>query len=261
MRVIKFLKSAFVGLSLAVGISQFAAAQVGAGTYTGTYSGADRGSISITIDQYGAVSCTLSSAAGNGTYTGKGGVVSQSPFIFTCDQHNFPNYLSVTGNGTAGETLSGQYLVRATTSTSSLQGNFSVSFSGSGNGGSNTLSPQAISGLWYDPAFSGTGFNFLAANNGFFATYYGRDAGGSPLWLISIEVPVGSLKTNTEYTTVLGTTINGTFSSPSYQVAEWGQLTVKFDSCTSAKATLSGKDGTQNLNLQRLGGIAGVTGC
>ncbi len=261
MRAIKMLKNVLVGLSFVVGLSQMAAAQTGAGTYTGTYSGADNGSMTVTIDQNGAVNCALTSAAGNGRFTGAGGVISQSPFIFTCDHHDFPNYLSVSGNGKPGGTLTGQYLVAATGTSTSKQGNFSVTASSTGGGNSGQLSPQSISGLWYDPAFNGTGFNFLVADNGFMATYYGRSAGGGLLWLISTDIPTGPVQVNTRYTLIMGNTTAGTFSSPAYEMANWGQLDVTFSSCTRATATLSGKDGVQQLNLQRLGGVAGISAC
>ncbi|MBF5004441.1 hypothetical protein [Diaphorobacter caeni] len=245
---------------MAAGISQIATAQTGAGTYTGSYSGADHGSMTLSIDQNGAVSCSLSSAAGNGKYTGKGGVVSQSPLVFSCRNGDFPNYLSLTGSGTAGGTLTGQYII-APTATDRLQGNFTVSASGSGGGTTSQLDPKAITGLWYDPAYNGTGFNFLMTDANFIATYYGRNSSGGLLWLISTEAPSAPLQTGTEYALTLGATTSGTFSTPAYQMANWGHLNITFTSCTTAKATLNGLDGVQYLNLQRLGNVGGVGAC
>ena len=122
------------------------------------------------------------------------------------------------------------------------------------------LNAATITGLWYDPASNGTGFNFIAADNGFFATYYGRSASSLPLWLISTEVPTGTLKTNVQYTTTLGATTAGSFSQPAFQVETWGELDITFSSCNRAQATLSGKDGTQQFNLQRLTSIGGAGG-
>ena len=257
------LKKVVLGVGLAVGLAHIASAQ----TYTGTYSGADNGSITINIDQNGAVSCSLSSAAGNGSYSGNGGVIQQTPsLVFTCEHHDFPNYLSISGNNVRGaDTLSGQYITSATTTSASKQGNFTATRSAAGGGGggstSNQLSPQAITGLWYDPASNGTGFNLIAADNGFFATYYGRNAAGGPLWLISTEVPTGTLQANTQYTTILGMTTQGSFSQPAYAVATWGQLDITFQNCKRATATLSGQDGVQRFNLERLTNIAGSPGC
>lgn len=254
-------KQLALGLGLATTFAQAASAQ----TYVGTYSGADHGNITIQIDSNGAVSCSLSSAAGNGNYSGKGGVIQQTPsLVFTCDHNDFPNYLSVSGNNVrSADTLTGQYATAATGSGDIKQGSFTAkkSAGGGGDGGSTSLSPASISGLWYDPAYNGVGFNFLAADNGFFATYYGRTAAGGLLWLISTEVPVGTLKTGTKYTMVLGNTTAGTFSTPAFALGNWGKVEVTFSSCTKATAVLSGIDGTQTMNLQRLGAIAGVGGC
>ncbi len=260
--IIGVLKKTVLGMGLALGLAQIASAQ----TYTGTYSGADNGNITITIDQNGAVSCNLSSAAGRGSFTGTGGVIQQTPsLVFNCSHDNFPNYLQVSGDNVRNkDTLSGQFGLAPTIDSKLLQGNFTANLStggGGGGGASNQLSAPGISGLWYDPASNGTGFNLIAAENGFFATYYGRNAAGGPLWLISTEVPTGTLKTNTQYTTILGATTAGTFSKPAYAVETWGQLDITFQSCNRATATLSGKDGTQKLNLQRLTTITGAGGC
>ena len=160
------LNKAVLGLGLVIGVAQAASAQ----TYVGTYSGADNGNITIQIDANGAVSCSLASAAGNGNYAGKGGVVQQTPsLVFTCDHNDFPNYLSVSGNNVrSADTLTGQYATAATGSGDIKQGSFTAKKSaGGGDGGATSLSPPAISGLWYDPASNGTGFNFIAAENGF----------------------------------------------------------------------------------------------
>ena len=160
------LNKAVLGLGLVIGVVQTASAQ----TYVGTYSGADHGNITIQIDANGAVSCSLASAAGNGNYAGKGGVVQQTPsLVFTCDHNDFPNYLSVSGNNVhSADTLTGQYATAATGSGDIKQGSFTARKSaGGGDGGATSLSPPAISGLWYDPASNGTGFNFIAAENGF----------------------------------------------------------------------------------------------
>ena len=260
MGAIASFKQVALGLGLAVGLAQAASAQ----TYTGTYTGADNGNITISIDGNGAVTCNLSSNTGMGNYSGKGGVLRQKPtMVFTCDHHDFPNYLSVSGNNvqTGDDGLEGTYTMAANVNSDIKQGGFTVKRSNGGGVTTGQLTPAAISGLWYDPASNGTGFNFIAADNGFFATYYGRSAGGQPLWLISTEVPAGALKTGTQYTTILGATTAGTFSQPAFQVETWGKLDITFSSCTRATATLSGKDGTQRLNLQRLTNIGGVSGC
>ena len=264
MRTIEILKRAVIGLGFAVGMSQFAAAQTGAGTYTGTYSGADHGSISVNIDQNGAVTCALTSAAGNGKYTGSGGILSQNPFVFSCTHRDLPGYLNIAGSGTPGGKLTGQYTSNASLTSDPKQGNFTVSPAGSGGGGDGGAyqpTPQSVSGLWYDPAADGTGFNFLMADIGLIATYYGRDAGGGMLWMISSGGPTGALQTNTQYSLLMEYTTAGSFATPSSQVGVWGLLSLTFTGCNRASATLTGEDGVRHLNLQRLAGVAGSSGC
>ena len=257
------LRNVLLSVGLVAGAAHFAlAAQPGAGTYSGTYAGADHGSVTVTIDEHGAVSCELASATGKGRRNGVGAITSQSEyeFIFSCDTPASPDYMHIGGGGPPGGELTGGF-DWGVPGRETLSGNFKLNSYAPGTAGSQLLSPQAISGLWYDPASDGTGFNLIAAENGLFATYYGRSAAGAPLWLISTEVPVGALKKGVQYTTILGATTAGTFAAPAYEVANWGQLDISFSSCSTATATLSGKDGVQKFNLKRLTTIAGVSGC
>lgn len=259
----KTWKKAVISLGLAMGMHHMATAQVAAETFTGTYSGGDTGTVSITIAQDDTVSCSITSATGKGTYTGVGTVWQRSAAImFGCSHLAYPMMLSLGGTDVLGaDTLSGDLAFGPSEGVTSTQARFKAKRSSAGTVDRTPLNTAAITGLWYDPATNGTGFNLIAAENGFFATYYGRNAAGGPLWLISTEVPTGTLRTNTPYTTILGATTAGTFSQPAYAVETWGQLDITFQSCNRATATLAGKDGTQKLNLQRLTTIAGADKC
>lgn len=121
-----------------------------------------------------------------------------------------------------------------------------------------------ISGLWYDPAMNGLGFNVIHASNGIFIYYYGYTKDGERLWLVSDVGPVDLIK-NQSYTLDLfeGAPGNGAnfLTKPTFEngVEKWGTLTMTIDSCTSGKMTLIGKDGEKIFNITKLGDIKAVT--
>lgn len=120
--------------------------------------------------------------------------------------------------------------------------------------------PSAISGSWYDPGYSGSGFSFQMSGSGLFVTYYGWDATGNHLWLVSDAGPT-SLAINTPIVLNMSYATGGTFDRPQHNLARWGLLVVNFTSCQAATARLSGRSGNQNLSLTQLIGIAGLPGC
>ncbi|MBF5005475.1 hypothetical protein [Diaphorobacter caeni] len=257
MHLSGFLKRAVLCGGVALTMSPLAHAEFPAGSYSGTYLGADHGTINITVDSYGAVTCRMASDTGKGTVTGTGGVFSVDPPLFDCRNIDSNNYISVDGSYEAGG-INGQYLFRGLGGTT-YSGHYSATPSGAG--GTSPLSWKSLSGLWYDPAYDSTGFNILGGDNGLIFTYYGRNAQGGPLWTISMDALGGTIVPNTEYTIALGMITAGTFANPVNQMARWGQVSVKFSDCTRATATLSGNDGVQVLNLQRLSGVKDASGC
>jgi CubicO group peptidase (beta-lactamase class C family) len=120
--------------------------------------------------------------------------------------------------------------------------------------------PPQISGLWFDPATPGQGFNLQTSAAGVFGIYYGY-ADGKPLWLIFDPLP-GSV--------VVGETLMlnarapqaGEFGAPvppdQGGIALWGSLELRFDSCTAAHARLDGPDVSQTFELVLLAAIDGV---
>jgi hypothetical protein len=113
--------------------------------------------------------------------------------------------------------------------------------------------PVGLAGLWYDQAFDGEGYSILVTPTGMFLYYYGHDATGSRLWLVS-DVFSGSYKfgQSIELAMFRG---NGTFADPSPDLQEWGTLTIIFDSCSTGRAYMDGIDGTKRHDLIKLTGI------
>jgi len=110
-----------------------------------------------------------------------------------------------------------------------------------------------VNGVWYDPAYTGSGFNLLLSSAGLIVTYYGWDAAHSRLWLTSDLGPV-TITPGLPFTLNMGETAGGSFATPAPPSTNsiWGTVTFDFENCSAAKATLSGKDGTVNLNLRQL---------
>jgi hypothetical protein len=182
---------------------------------------------------------------------------------------------------TMHETNGGHFMTPAPSSTGTAWGTLTVNFSGTGkatatlvgnDGGSvaltlqmlaATTNPPLATGAWYDPAYSGSGFNILMTQAGLSFYYYGWDKSGQRLWLAS-DIGPAKIVPGTEITLTMRETNGGHFLSPapSSTGTAWGTLKVNFSSCAKATATLSGTDGKVDLNLQILAGVSGLPpGC
>jgi hypothetical protein len=158
-----------------------------------------------------------------------------------------------------GKLGDGHYQVVWNFSPGQVVGTFDVA-AGSLVTATSTPNGSSVSGFWYDPVYSGSGFNFGFSSNGLLGTYFGWDAQGNRLWLttdigprlLTLGVPIVF---NMTYTT------GGSFGMPQHNVAQWGSLVVNFSSCRAATASLSGVDGIQNFSLVQLSGIVGLPGC
>jgi hypothetical protein len=119
--------------------------------------------------------------------------------------------------------------------------------------------PQ-ISGLWFDPATSGQGFNLQVIDGGLFGFYYGYDD-GDPLWLI-FDVHPGPVAFGQSMLLDARVPQEGVFGNPvppdQGGIGQWGTLQLRFDSCTQAHARLEGLSGSQDFELVLLAGIDGV---
>jgi hypothetical protein len=113
--------------------------------------------------------------------------------------------------------------------------------------------PSGLAGAWYDPLFDGEGYSVLVTPSSMFLYYYGHDATGKRLWLISDSFS-GSYQfgQSIELAMFRG---NGTFADPSPDLEEWGTIIIIFDSCKSGRAHMDGIDGTKRHDLIKLTGI------
>jgi hypothetical protein len=113
--------------------------------------------------------------------------------------------------------------------------------------------PTGLAGTWFDPVFGGEGYSVQVFSSGMFLYYYGNDATGRRLWLVS-DIFSGSYQFGQSIELVLFRG-NGTFADPSPDLQEWGTLTIIFDSCTTGRAYMDGTDGTKRHDLVKITGI------
>jgi hypothetical protein len=121
--------------------------------------------------------------------------------------------------------------------------------------------PSGLAGLWYDASLDGEGYNVIVTNNSTVFFFYGYDAAGERLWLISETLPGAPQIGETVNLTVYSAS-GGTFDAPkpsSEALTEWGGLNVTFSTCDAATATLMGADGDKTSSLVKLAGIADST--
>lgn len=184
--------------------------------------------------------------------TGGGQVSSFFGVPFICDPVSYPGIMV---KAPLGKLADGTYTVVWDYSPGQATGTFAVVDSAL-----SSVYPPSVNGFWYDPTASGSGFNFEIALVGLLVTYYGRDASGNRLWLTSDFGP-SSITPNVPITLNMSSTSGGTFTAPQHNLTAWGTPVVTFLDCRSASATLSGKDGTVNLNLSHLTSISSAPGC
>jgi hypothetical protein len=114
-----------------------------------------------------------------------------------------------------------------------------------------------LSGVWYDPDTEGQGFSIQMTAGGLIMFYFGYDAAGSRLWLISsLEVPPLAFADSMTMTLFQGA--GGVFGQPMPDTDSWGQVELTFDDCDTGRAVLDGKDGRMEMALTKLAGIDGL---
>ena len=135
-----------------------------------------------------------------------------------------------------------------------------IDFDDAAGVGAPVADPRGLAGAWYDPARSGQGFELQWLEGGvLLAVFYGHRDDGSNLFLIgtrtgvprygeALEIPVVATRGG-RYTSLDPTAIRR---------EPWGTLTLSFEDCERAQATLAGDDGTQVLALVRLAKPAGL---
>ena len=268
----KIMKLLFPGAMLWLGLVAQSIIAAPAGTWTGTYIGSDHGTVTITIDSYEAATCDFHSATGQ-DHKLAGSLV--NGIIVSCSSPEPSSYSSAvnwwTATGSVDTdtgTISGTWV----TGQASYQGSFTATLSSGGSGSSGgggtttplTTTPQGVTGMWYDPAYEGSGFNVLMSGSGLIFYYYGWDNNHNRLWLFS-DIGPAQITSGTAITLAMHETNGGSFPTPapSSTGTPWGTLKINFSSCNAATATLSGADGDTTLDLQKLAGIGGnlIPGC
>ena len=236
----------------------WAAGSMQGGTYTGIYSGGDYGPVTIVIDAQGNVTCDFFSTPNLIHYQSAGSTSTSSGwFQVNCaSAANAPYWrASSNPNSTPGYAIIGFWGGDNQTS-----GDFTAYYASANTDPACSLLTGSFVGLWYDPSFTGTGFNILPSNVGLIVTYYGVDANGKMLWLIS-DIGPKTIKIGSAITLNMSYSSSGTFQAPLRNPVHWGQLTLNFTSCSKAAATLTGNDGTVSESLTMLAGAIGMPGC
>jgi hypothetical protein len=117
----------------------------------------------------------------------------------------------------------------------------------------------AYSGLWYDPAKDGEGFNIISGEPGTVIYYYGSNDEGERLWLIS-DVLSNGINDGSTLKGKLYEATGGDFYHPEPSASalrEWGTLEATFDSCNKANILLQGSDGSKTAQAIKLAGVSG----
>ena len=116
-------------------------------------------------------------------------------------------------------------------------------------------------GLWFDPTFDGEGYDIVQSARGVTVFFYGYDANGERLWLIS-ENFSDRLAFNSPVTLNMSVGDGGTFEQPipGAQLGAWGTLTMTVTECGAGEFVLDGRDGIKNHSVIKLADVVG-TGC
>jgi hypothetical protein len=120
--------------------------------------------------------------------------------------------------------------------------------------GATIRDPRGLSGLWYEPATSGQGFEFnWLAGDVLALTFYGHRDSGANLFLTGVRA--GRFGYGETLEIPLNAVSGGRFTqfdAGAIRNTPWGRLTLRFESCARATARLEGADGAQQLTLVRL---------
>ena len=260
--IARFRLVAWMGAILLAIASHGVYAAVGQGTYTGIYTGDDYGTVTIVVDAQGNVTCDFFSSPGFVHYQATGTVdTGSSWFLINCTSADSASYhWSASSNPSSAASNAVIGLWGGGVSGNQISGNFTAYYTSVSTDPAGSITTGSFAGLWYDPGFTGTGFNILPSSAGFIVTYYGVNASGKMLWLIS-DIGSKTITLNTPITLNMSYSSSGTFQAPQRVPVSWGTLTLTFTSCTKATATLTGTDGTISENLSMLTGVIGVPGC
>ncbi|MEM9531707.1 MAG: alpha/beta fold hydrolase, partial [Pseudomonadota bacterium] len=115
-----------------------------------------------------------------------------------------------------------------------------------------------LAGLWYEPSRDGEGFNVIESDAGTTVYYYGYDAAGEPLWLVTETLPE-SLGAGDARVLQAFRGTGGTFEEPlpGAELNAWGRVIVVASECGQVRFELDGADGSKATEVTRLAGITG----
>jgi len=119
------------------------------------------------------------------------------------------------------------------------------------------INDLGVNGLFYDPNNPGHGFNFIAHALGLTVFYYGHTASGERLWLIS-DTFAGDLEYDTPIELEMLEVLSGEFGQPQFTTTAWGTITLELADCDTGHASISGIDGSLEMDLIRLTGMPGI---
>jgi len=239
------------------------AGPIGQGTYSSVYSGGDYGTVTIVVDAQGNATCDFFSSPNFVHHQAAGTVTTDSSwYLVNCATPSDATYhwsASSNPSSAPGNAIIGFW--GGGTSSTQISGSFTAYYVSTRTDPAGSIATGSFAGLWYEPAFTGTGFNILPSSAvGLIVTYYGVNASGGPLWLISDFGPK-TITIGTPITLNMSFSNSGTFQAPLRVPVAWGRLTITFTSCTTATATLTGTDGNVSENLTLLTGVIGMPGC
>jgi len=118
----------------------------------------------------------------------------------------------------------------------------------------------ALTGLWYDPALDGEGFNFIVSDSQLVIVFYGYSLNGERIWLFS-EPFAGEIQAVKTLVIKVFEFIGGTFDLPEPSQSArlpWGTVTIQFDDCSEGLVQLSGIDGEKLSAIMPLITAGGV---
>jgi hypothetical protein len=179
---------------------------------------------------------------------------------FSDDSLEFRSSLTITWGPLNGPQMDpGKYTLSATFGGQSVQHGFYVD---DGPEPPPEAKPgnNAFTGLWYDPALDGEGFNIVSADGGTIVYFYGSDSRGNRIWLISDLIP-GEIKAGQAIEVLMFESTGGIFATPvksSRGLSAWGTLTLVFSSCENGQSTLNGADGYKESQVTKLAGVSGA---
>lgn len=134
-----------------------------------------------------------------------------------------------------------------------------VAVPGTGCSGAVARPASSYAGLWYDPALEGEGFNLVVTPVGTVLYYYGFDALGERLWLLTAPfqfeyAPGSSVEVD------LLRAPGGTFDEPQAPpLSPWGQLAIEYRSCEALDISMQTPDGLKDMRTERLVSVVGFS--